>query len=95
MPTDPWGAFAYLVSKYARGVARELVEQGKTMTEARNAVIHCFLNFAAGEACRIAREEGREPDLSRWQTAADTAFTRAVARTVATQAQEGEACQIR
>jgi len=80
-PIDPWKAFPYFVGKCAEGFARELVEQGKTVTQARNAVIGCFLDMAAGEACRIARGEGREPDPSKWSKAVNDAFERAVKRT--------------
>lgn len=80
-PADPWNAFAYFVGKCASGFGGELIAQGKTATEARNAVIGCFLDFAAGEACRIAREEGREPDPSKWRKATTGAFDRAVNRT--------------
>lgn len=82
-PTDLWRAFAYFVSKCAEGFGRELLEQGKTDTEARNAVIGCFLDMAAGEACRIARREGRQPDIKKWHKATDDAFGRAVKRTEA------------
>jgi hypothetical protein len=74
-------AFALLVSKCASGLLRDLVETGKTETEARNAIVRYFLDFASGEACRIARGEGREPDQSKWQAATEAAFARAVKRT--------------
>ena len=48
VPNDSWGAFAFLVSKCAEGFARELVDQGKSPTQARRAVVECFLNMAAG-----------------------------------------------
>lgn len=80
-PVDSWNAFAYFVSKCAEGFGSELIKEGRTETEARNAIIDCFLNFAAGEACRIARREGREPDSKKWEAATANAFTRAVKRT--------------
>jgi hypothetical protein len=81
VPDDPHMAFAYFVGKCAEGYGGELLKQGKTDTEARNAVIHRFLDFAAGEACRIARREGRVPDPEKWRKAVDDAFARAMART--------------
>jgi hypothetical protein len=81
VPDDPYGAFAWFVSQCASGLYKELLEKGRTDTEARNAVIHCFLDFASGEACRIARREGREPDHDKWRKAADDAFERAMKRT--------------
>lgn len=80
VPTDPYGAFAWFVSQCASGLYKELLEKGNTDTEARNAVIHCFLDFASGEACRVARGENREPDPQKWRTATDAAFERAVKR---------------
>jgi len=81
VPADSWGAFTYLVGKCATGVARELVEQGKTPVQARNAVINAFIAMAAGEACRVAREEGRRPSAAKWRKATNDAFARAVKRT--------------
>lgn len=81
VPADPYGAFAWFVSHCASGLYKELLERGKTDTEARNAVIHCFLDFASGEACRIAKREGREPDHDKWRDATDRAFERAIKRT--------------
>lgn len=81
VPKDSWQAFAYLVSRCASGLHKELMEQGKTDKAARNAVIWCFLAMAAGEACRIARSEEREPDHGKWRKATDDAFERAVTRT--------------
>ena len=81
VPDDPYLAFARLVSACGNGLMKELVAGGKTETQARNAVIHCFLAFASGEACRVARREGREPDKERWTKATDTAFEKAVKRT--------------
>ena len=80
VPSDPYGAFAWFVSNCASGLYKELLEKGKTDTEARNAVIHCFLDFASGEACRIAQREGREPDHEKWRAATDSAFDRAAKR---------------
>lgn len=80
-PADPWNAFAFFVGKCASGFGRELLQQGKTDTQARNAVIGCFLDFAAGEACRVARREGREPSPEKWTKAVNDAFERAVKRT--------------
>jgi hypothetical protein len=82
VPDDPYGAFAFFVSQCASGLYGELLEKGKTDTEARNAVIHCFLDFASGEACRVARSEGREPDQGKWRAATDEAFAKAVERTL-------------
>lgn len=81
VPDDPYGAFGWFISRCSSGLYSELVEQGKTDAEARNAVIHCFLDMAAGEACRVARREEREPDPAKWRAATDKAFTRAVQRT--------------
>lgn len=83
VPTDPVMAFAYFVGKCAEGCGKELMASGKTETEARNAIIHYFLDFAAGEACRIARREGREPNRAKWSKAVKSAFIRAVERTAA------------
>ena len=80
VPADPYGAFAWFVSQCASGLLKELVAAGKTDTEARNAVIGCFLDFASGEACRIARREDREPDQEKWRAATDSAFERAIKR---------------
>ena len=80
-PKDTWGAFGYLVSKCASGAYQELIERGKTDTQARNAIIHSFLDMASGEACRIARREGRAPDKEKWQAAIDAAWDRAIKRT--------------
>lgn len=81
VPDDPYGAFAFFVSQCASGLYQELLEKGKTDADARNAVIHCFLDFAAGEACRVARRENREPNLDKWRKATDDAFDHAVKRT--------------
>lgn len=83
LPDDPFMAFATLVSKCCNGLMRELVADGKTETQARNAVIRTFLDFAAGEGCRVARREGREPDANKWAAATTDAFERAVKRTAA------------
>ena len=80
VPDDPWMAFAYLVGRCAEGLAKELLERGRSETQARNAVIRCFLDMAAGEACRQARREGREPDPSKWRKATDDSFERATKR---------------
>lgn len=80
VPEDPYGAFAWMVSKCASGLYGELLQKGKTDTEARNAVIHCFLDFASGEACRVADREGRKPDQEKWRKATDDAFARACKR---------------
>lgn len=85
---DPHKAFAYLVSRCASGLLNELVAQGETEVRARNCVIHHFLAFAAGEACRQARREGREPDPTKWAAATEKAFDAAVGRTSATEWQE-------
>lgn len=83
VPDDPVKAFAVLVGRCANGLLRELVEEGKTDTQARNAIIHYFLDFAAGEACRVAMREGREPDHNKWRMATNKAFEHAVKRTAA------------
>lgn len=90
VPTDPYGAFAWFASRCASGFYMELVEKGKTDTQARNVVIHCFLAMAAGEACRIARREGREPDTSKWGKATMKAFEKAIKRTDPNTAAQGE-----
>lgn len=81
VPDDPRKAFAYLVGRCCEGYGAGLIEQGRTEVEARNAIIHHFLDFAAGEACRIARSKGREPDRALWTKTVDEAFDRAVKRT--------------
>jgi hypothetical protein len=81
VPQDSYGAFAYFVSHCASGLLKELVENGNTDTQARNYVIHCFLDIASGEACRMARREGRDPDREKWRKATEDAFVRAVKRT--------------
>lgn len=83
LPEDTLQCFAYLVSRCASGAYQELVDAGKTDVQARTTVIHTFMNFAAGEACRVARKEGREPDETLWRAATDDAFSRAVQRTAA------------
>lgn len=40
---------------------------------------------AAGEACRIARDDGREPNPEKWRSATDAVFAAAVARTALAQ----------
>lgn len=77
VPDDPYKAFAWMVSRCASGLCAELTKAGKTETQARNAVVHLLLRFAAGEACRIAREEGREPDPQKWLSATSGHFQRA------------------
>lgn len=84
IPDEPYKAFAVLVGRCADGLIRELINEGKTEIKARNSVIHCFLDFASGEACRIARREGREPDKEKWTKAVNGAFERAVKRTTVT-----------
>lgn len=84
VPDDPYGAFAWFVSHCASGLYKELIAKGKTDTQARNSVIGCFLDFASGEACRIARREEREPDREKWRKVTDEAFERATKRTAAT-----------
>jgi hypothetical protein len=81
VPVDPVKAFAFFVSKCGEGLGRELLAKGLTETQARNAIIGYLLDFAAGEACRIARREEREPDHRKWTKAVDGAFERAVQRT--------------
>ena len=81
IPTDPHKAFAYLVSRCAEGFGVELLQEGRTDMQARNLIIGYFLDFAAGEACRVARREGREPSHEKWTKAVDDAFARAVKRT--------------
>lgn len=76
-----WGYELSLVSS-ARHI--QLVnEQSLTDTQARNSIIADFLACAAGEACRIARSEGREPDEFLWMAAAQRAFRDANIRTKA------------
>lgn len=89
VPADPWGAFAWFLNQCASGFARELMAQGKTETHARNAIIRCLVSAAAGEACRIARSEGREPNPTKWRQFTCTQFERAVKRTAPKK--EGEA----
>jgi hypothetical protein len=93
VPDDPYGAFAWFASQCASGLYRELTGKGKSDTQARLAIVHCFLDMAAGEACRVARREGREPDHEKWRTVTDDAFARAVKRTVAASAREQPANQ--
>lgn len=81
LPDNPHECLAVLVSRCAGGFAKEMIEAGYTATEARNMVVHHFVAFACGEACRIAREEGREPDPDKWRKATDIAFENAVERT--------------
>jgi hypothetical protein len=81
LPDDPWAVFAFLVAKCGEGFGRELMKAGRTETQAKNAVIGCLLDFAAGEACRLARSECREPDPEKWRKATTDAFDRAVKRT--------------
>jgi hypothetical protein len=81
LPDDSWKCFALLVSKCASGYGAELLAEGLSDAQARNRIIHAFLAFAAGEACRMARREGREPDREKWSRATADAFERAVART--------------
>lgn len=88
VPADPVKAFAYLVSKCSSGAYLELVEAGKTDAEARNRIIFAFLDFAAGEACRVARSAGREPRFDKWTAATKDAFERAVKRTAAAESSE-------
>ena len=83
VPIAPRKAFAYFVSKCASGCGKELIEQGLTDVQACNAVIHMLLDFAAGEACRIARRDGRKPSIKKWREATKTAFEAAVERTLA------------
>ncbi len=79
-------AFAFIVSKSASGLLLDLVEAGKSETQARTSIIHYLLDFASGEACRIARREGRKPDQKKWRKATDDAFKRAVKRTAGREA---------
>ena len=81
VPADPYGAFGWFVSQCASGLYRELVAKGYSDTKARNAIIHSFLSMAAGEACRVARREKREPNQDKWRKATDTAFSKAIKRT--------------
>lgn len=78
VPDDPYKAFAWMVSSCASGLCAELIEDGKTETQARNAVVNLLLHFAAIEACRIARGDGREPDPQRWREATGDHFQRAL-----------------
>lgn len=82
LPEDPSKAFAALVGMCATAYGRELMDrEGITDTQARNVVIQAFLDMAAGEACRIARGEDREPDPEKWRKATSAAFEKAVERT--------------
>ena len=90
-PIDPWKEFTFFIGKCAEGFGRELLKQGKTDAQARNVIIQCFLDFAAGEACRVARREGREPSPEKWRKAVDDAFDRAVKRTAASHQPQPEA----
>lgn len=90
VPADSAKAFAFFVNKCGAGYGGELLREGKTETEARNIIIHHFLDFAAGEACRVARREGREPDFEKWTKAVNNAFERAVKRTATPAPHEGE-----
>ena len=81
IPPDPHKAFAWFVSKCGTGFCHEMIALGKTPTQARNSVIQMLLAFAAGEACRIAREENREPNIDKWSKATAAAFNSAVERT--------------
>ncbi len=81
VPVNYRMAFAYFVSRCGEGYGNELIREGKTPTQARNAIIHDLLAFASGEACRLARSEGREPDVTKWRIATERAFERAVIRT--------------
>lgn len=89
VPADPNMAFAYFVSRCAEGLGKELIAEGKTPTQAKNQIINHFLAFAAGEACRIARAEGRTPDRGKWHIAIDRAFDKALARTDPNNPQRG------
>lgn len=80
-PSDSWKAFAYFVGKCCDGFGRELLQSGMTDTQARNTIIGLLIDFAAGEACRVARGEGREPDPSKWCKVTNDAIKRAIART--------------
>lgn len=51
---------------------------GYNETQARNQTINLLLQMAAGEACRVARKEGREPDPNLWAAATRAAFKGAV-----------------
>lgn len=77
VPDDPWRVFAWFMNRCASGFGDELMRGGKTETQARNTVVRCFLQMAAGEACRIARTAGREPDPEKWKEATTDAFDRA------------------
>ena len=81
IPANSWDAFAYLISRCASGLYGELVKGGCTDAQARNSIIHAFLDMAAGEACRVARREGRSPEPEKWREAVTNAFDRAVKRT--------------
>ncbi len=49
VPADPYGAFAWFVSRCSSGLYRELLGKGRTDTEARNIVIGCFLVYVKAE----------------------------------------------
>lgn len=86
VPESPHGAFAYFLSKCVGGYGAELMRSGThTETDVRNAVVHALMACAAGEACRIARDDGREPNPEKWRSATDAVFAAAIARTALAQ----------
>ena len=81
VPDDARGAFAGFIGQCASAFYKELARAGGDDTETRNEIIRCCLDFAAGEACLVARRSGRKPDRNKWREATDDAFARAVKRT--------------
>lgn len=70
--------FAVDANKLFSKLAANLITMaGQTETQARNEVIGMLTQMAAGEACRVARAEGREPDHERWRTFTDKCFSKA------------------
>jgi hypothetical protein len=90
------GAFPEKLTSWAQALSVvcsrrhiELSEQGLSDTEARTSIIHDLIACASGEACRIARKEGRDPDINKWRAATERAFLHAVERTLPAPPQHG------
>ncbi|MFN3891942.1 MAG: hypothetical protein ACK4MV_16225 [Beijerinckiaceae bacterium] len=78
---NPISFFASMVSRCANGLLAELKDAGLSEDQGKTKIVHLLIDFAAGEACRIARRNGREPDRDKWLAAVNRAFDEAVART--------------
>ena len=79
---SPHELWARCLSVAASGYFLHLTkEAGLTEAQAKNRIIGDFLACASGEACRLARKEGRVPDPNKWRKATNDAFKRAVERT--------------